>query len=246
MNPKIIVKRHRPWFRPVLIVLITAAVAIAAWALYSYTRATTVSDFEETRVESQKLSLERRELMRELRDARTQAQELREQVVFLERSQEIDRQACQNVRGSLVKLQSEVSDLQEQVAFYRGIVSPGEARTGVRVYDFKVHTTETKGRLRYELVLIQSVRHDRRITGRVEIAIQGARDSRTQTVSFGDLTAGSERNLLFSFKYFQEFSGEFELPEGFNPLRVTIAVVPEGSGQTRVEDVYDWSKIQGV
>lgn len=246
MSPKIVIKRDRPWLRPILIIVITAALAIAAWALYSYTRATTVSDYERTRRQSQQLNVERRELMRQLREARATAEEFREHLVFLQRSREIDQQACESVRASLVDLQAEVSELQEQVAFYRGIVSPGESSTGVRVYDFRVRPAEAEGRLRYELVLIQSVRHDRRVSGRVDIAVQGAKGAQAQTLPLSELALGASGNLLFSFKYFQEFSGEFELPEGFSPLRVTIAVVPDGSGQTRVEDVYDWSKIQGV
>lgn len=245
MNPKIIVKNHKPWRRPLLVGLVTAAIAIGAWALYSYTRATTVSDFESARAARQALESERRDLMRQLRDSRSEAQKLREQLVFLQRSQDIDEQACATVRESLVELQSEVSDLQEQVAFYRGIVSPGESRVGVRVYDFKVHPVEPEGAMRYELVLIQSVRHDRRVKGRVEIKIQGTRDDQAASVSLGEVETDSSRKLLFSFKYFQEFSGEFRLPEGFEPLRVTIAVIADGTEQGGVEDVYDWDKIQG-
>ncbi|MBI2384180.1 MAG: hypothetical protein HYV18_08935 [Gammaproteobacteria bacterium] len=245
MKRRVVITAYRPWMRWTLLTGGSALLALGAWALYAYTRATTVSDFERAQIERDQLMAERRELTRSLREARKEISDLKEQVVYLQRSQEIDKQACETVRSSLTHLQEEASDLQEQVAFYRGIVSPDSSRAGVRVYEFKVFGTSTPGVFRYELVLIQSVRHDRRIAGRIEVAVQGLQAGLPQSVRLTDVTLGNGQNLLFSFKYFEEFAGEFRLPDGFRPTRVSVAVVPEGSGLPRVEDEYEWSKIQG-
>jgi hypothetical protein len=78
------------------------------------------------------------------------------------------------------------------------------------------------------------------------VTLQGARMGTTHTVRLRDAILGDRRNLVFSFKYFQEFSGEFRLPDNFKPVRVTVSVIPDGANQPRVEDVFDWSKIQGT
>ena len=168
--------------------------------------------------------------------------QLREQVVYLERSKDIDRAACETVRQSLSALQARVGELQEQVAFYRGIVSPEESRAGVRVYQFRVRPTAVERVFQYELILIQSVRHNRRVKGLVQLAVAGMHGDAPQRLPLSALSLDGSDTLVFSFKYFQEFSGEIRLPEGFRPVRVSLALDPDGK-QPSIETEYDWTQI---
>ena len=243
---KVVIRAYRPRLRYALIAAGTALIAISAWGLYSYTRATTVVDFEKAQSERDRLLDERRELTGKLRDSHAEVESLKDQIVYLQRSQEIDQQACATVKTSLASLQEEVADLHEQVAFYRGIVSPDASRAGVRVYEFKVYPTATASVYRYDLVLIQSVRHDRRIAGRVDITLQGMAGGQTQVRRLSELMLSGEQNLVFSFKYFEEFGGEFRLPDGFRPTRAVVAVLPDGGAVPKIEDEFEWAKIQGT
>lgn len=242
MKHTIIIQKHRPWLRPALIMGAVAVLSLGSWGLYSYTRAHTVSDFERTQIEVEQLREERRQLARELRATRGQVGDLKDQVVYEKRSSEIDTQACSTVRESLTNLQTEVSSLREQLAFYRGIVSPDLSRAGVRVYDLKLKRGVASDRYLYDLVLIQSVRHDRRISGRIDLAVEGTSGGQPQTLNWSNVAFGGGKNLLFSFKYFEEFSGELKLPEGFKPLRVTTRLVMDGDMPV-IEDQFDWNKI---
>lgn len=242
MEHKIVITRHRPWFRTGLTVAIVGVIALGAWLLYAYTRATTVSDFQRAKLDVEQLREERRQLTRDLRTARAEIGKLRDQVTYVQRSQEIDTEACSTVRESLQGLQTEVSDLREQLAFYRGIVSPDLSRAGVRVYDFKLRPLAVPNSYRFELVLIQSVRHDRRIGGRIELTVEGLRDGLMETLTLEQIGTGEGRNLVFSFKYFEEFSGELTLPERFSPTRVRVRLAPETDGAPLVEDQFDWQK----
>lgn len=242
---RVVIRAYRPRLRWALIAAGSAALAVSAWGLYSYTRATTVEDFARAQTERDQLLAERRDLTGKLRDSHAQVESLKDQVVYLQRSQEIDQQACAAVKSSLTGLQEEVSDLQEQVAFYRGIVSPDASRAGVRVYEFKVAPTAATGVFRFGLVLIQSVRHDKRVAGRIEVALQGMNNGRPETHRLSELTINGEKNLVFSLKYFEEFGGEFRLPDGFHPSRALVDVIPDG-GAPKIEEQYEWSKIQGA
>jgi hypothetical protein len=238
---QIIIQRHRPWLRPALIGGGAAALALCGWGLYSYTRAHTLSDFERTQVEVEQLREERRQLNRELRQMRGQVGDLKDQVVYEQRSSEIDSQACDTVRESLSALQAEAAGLREQLAFYRGIVSPDLSRAGVRVYDLKLRKGAAADSYTYDLVLIQSVRHDRRVTGRVELSLEGARGGQLQTLNWSNVSNAGGGNLSFAFKYFEEFTGELRLPAGFKPQRVVARLLVDG--ETDVEDQFDWAKI---
>lgn len=227
-----------------MIAVASFIIATGAWLLYSYARTTTISDFEHAQLDRDRLSAENQKLERQLREARAEAQKARDDAAYAKSSADIDGQACQQVKASLAGLQSEAADLREQLAFYRGIVSPDEANAGVRVYDFKVEKSKIGASYRFDLVLIQSVRHERRVEGRIDASISGLTRGQRQTLKLSDIAVGDARNLVFSFKYFQEFSGDFRLPEGFRPVRVTVSVVPDGAGQSAVEEQYDWSKIE--
>lgn len=230
---------HRRW----LVVLVVVALLLAAFTLYHMTRAAAVSDFAAATSERDHLLDERRALTRELHVAKTEAETLRDQVAYLSRSQEIDSGACQAVKQSLGQLQAESSDLREQLAFYRGIVSPQESQAGVRVYEFRISNVNTlPNQYRYDLVLIQPVRSDKRVGGQAELSIEGLKSGKKQTLKLADIAVGGTRNLLFSFKYFEEFSGQLRLPEDFRPLRATVSLKP-GGGQPALEDEYEWAKI---
>lgn len=243
MKHTIIIQRHRPWLRPALIAGGSAALALAAFGLYTYTRAHTVSDFERSQLEVEQLRDERRQLTRDLRAAKKEVADLKDQVVYVQRSGEIDTQACDSVRASIASQQTETADLREQLAFYRGIVSPDLSRAGVRIYDLKLTQGANDRTYRYELALIQSIRHDRRIGGRIDLMIEGMQGGARQTLRWDDVVSGDAKNLLFSFKYFEEFSGELHLPSGFKPLRVTAKLVTDVEGAPPVEDQFDWNKI---
>lgn len=240
---RIIIHRDQPWRRFALVGGIAFAIAIGGWALYRYTRATTISDFQRAKLERDRLLEENQRLVRELRAARDEASHNRDEATFAQRSHDIDTQACAQVKASLTDLQSEAAGLREQLAFYRGIVTPDAGGSGVRVYDFKIAHDAKSGQYRFDLVLIQSVHHDKRVGGQINVVIEGVRGSQRQSLRLSDIADGDARDLVFSFKYFEEFGGTFRLPDGFRPIRVAITVLPEG-GQPKIQDEYDWARIQ--
>ena len=245
---RIIVKPHRPWVRTGLVVMSAALLAIASYGLYVYVRAHTLREFQDNKSELQQLREERRDLVRKLRAASAESADLRQQLSYATRSGSIDDEACASVKESLSSLQAEASDLREQVAFYRNIVSPQETRAGVRVLDLKMAPVLVAGkpsdRWRYDLVLIQSVRHDKRVAGKTEIRLLGSRGGQEVTLDLATLLKEGDQLPRFAFKYFQESSGEFRLPDGFRPLRATVTLTVDGKTATKVENDFDWAKIQ--
>lgn len=242
MQHKIIIARHRPGLRAALIAVGAFVLAVGAFALYAWARATTVTDFERAQTELERLQEERRGLTRDLRAAQNQIDELKNQLVYEQRSTEIDQQSCDSVRTSLGSLQAEVSDLNEQLAFYRGIVSPELSRVGIRIYDFKLSRATASDTFHYELVLIQAVRHNRKIGGRVQIVVEGQQNGVRQVLALNEISLSESKDLTFSFKYFEELEGEFRIPAGFKPEQVTVTLVAEGAGAQNVREQFAWEK----
>ncbi|HEY0916031.1 MAG TPA: DUF6776 family protein [Solimonas sp.] len=244
MQHKIVIARHRPWLKTGLVAGAVALLALLMWGLYSYTRATTVSDFERAQTELERAQDERRNLTRDLRAARAQVDELRNQVAYQKRSVEIDTHACDEVRQSLTALQSEVSSLREQLTFYRGMSPTGQTRSGVRVHDIKLQAKDKEPRAySFDLTLIQSAQKDRFFGGSVRMEIQGLNGAVRHNLALEDIALGDTKKLIFSMKYYEEFRGEFRLPDGFKPQRVVVALQIDGENTPRPEESFEWNRI---
>lgn len=186
----------------------------------------------------------RRELSQRLQEEKAETEALRERLAYLEKSQQIDREACQQLRSSLRDMQAKLVDAQEQLAFYRGIVSPAGGGKAVRVHEFVVYPTSAG--MRYELVLVRSGQHDRRARGRFQVRIEGLgapqEDGERMPETLEVRGAEGEKDMLFSFRHFQEFAGVFAIPEGFAPRRVLITVQRDGAEDPN-ETSYEWQRV---
>lgn len=243
MKHSIIIRRHRPWMRLGLTAAVSAVLALSGWGLYRYTRQSTVADFEKATSERDRLLEERRSLSQQLRAARSDAARLRDEVAYLTQSKTIDGDACKSVKDSLAKIERETSSCREQLAFYRAMVAPKESRAGVRVQELKVRRTPAGWH--FSLMLIQSVREEARIAGSAEVTIEGLQAARPASLKLSELVTAGDRNLLFSFKYFEEFGGDFKLPQGFKPLRAVVSLNP-ANDRPSVIDQYQWADIEAI
>lgn len=241
--PLVVQRRRHPWLVPLSVTGGAVLAVILGWGLYNMGKIRAPGNWEHVRMEQERLRDERRRLNREKRSLEEESRRLGERVVMLERAAEIDREATAKLRESLRQMQERVSEYKKELAFYRGIVSPEEARAGVRIQQFEVMDTGEAGLYRFNLVLIQATRHDRRIRGRARLRIEGLRESEPVTLRWADVALDSPSELVFSFKYFQELTGAFRLPEAFEPTLVEIEIVPGSGGSGTFTGSYDWPQL---
>ena len=237
-----VIKIHRPWLRWALIGAGTAAVLIGSFALYALGRSQSGNDWTHTL----RLEAEQHRLVAEIRRLRAENNRLSERVVLFERAGEIDKRAASVLNQSLRDGQAELAALKEQVAFYRGIVSPEESSAGVRIYELQIRPGSEPGLYQYDLVLIQTMRHDRTVSGSVDLTFIGLQAGQPRDLRLAEIEVERGKSLLFSFLYFQQLSGSVRLPQGFVPSRVQVEVQRDGKPPVRFRQVYDWTKVQRV
>ena len=217
-----------------LIVGVVGVVAIGASAYALYVRA---NGWAQTELSA--LTEQRDELMITVEALREGNSSLRERVAILERAQQVEEKAYEDVDTHLGSLQDEVLALKEEVAFYRGIVSAGKEK-GLKIQTFVVDKETTSGAYRFQLVLTQHLKRVKMISGTVKLKITDEKNSRPTNLLLSDMSGERAKSLKFEFKFFQRIEGRFTLPDGFNPDRLQIQVVSKGKKPASVEKSFEW------
>lgn len=228
-----IVTLHRPWVSRVMIVAVFITLVLAAWVLFEYGRYRAGFDS----INSQKEFLQLETTITKLED---QIEVLREENAVMERAAQVERKAYDEVNNSLKALQAEILELNGELAFYRGIISPRSASQGLHLQSYKlIPNGELRG-YRYEISLTQVLKHSRLAQGKVRLNIEGIKNGHQISLHLNQLTENNIKELKFKFKYFQNFKGNITLPETFQAKRVSLQVLPRGREKDMIEKVFDW------
>lgn len=171
---------------------------------------------------------------------------LNQEVALLETHREIDREAYKEVEASLMSLQAKIQEQRDAIAFYRGIVSPADGKSGLRVQDLKLMRGNAEREFVVRLVLVQAMKHDRKVSGEVNLSVEGNQDGEDRSYMFTELTPDdADKSWPFSFRYFQDFDRQLVLPDGFTPERIRVEVRSKTRSIESIERSFPWSASQG-
>ena len=167
---------------------------------------------------------------------------LKEHVVLLETYRVIDKEAYKDVETSLMALQAKIQEQTDAIAFYRGIVSPTDGAAGLRVQDLKLTRGSVERAYNVRLVLVQSLKHDRKVSGDVKLTVVGDQDGAEASIEFAQLSpADASKSWPFSFRYFQDFDREIVLPDGFTPEWINIEVLSKTRSIDSIDESFAWA-----
>jgi len=165
--------------------------------------------------------------------------ELRAELTELRLAQTADVGSNNEVRASFRELQSQIASLEEEVAFYRSLMAPKELAKGLRIEKMRLLTTERPGVFGYELVIAQTVARHTWQEGELYFEVHGAVAGERVVLALTEIATIPEYPLNFKFRYFQNYSGEFTLPDTFTPETV-IVTLDRGSEGEVVQQRYEW------
>ncbi|VAW89403.1 hypothetical protein MNBD_GAMMA18-684 [hydrothermal vent metagenome] len=184
--------------------------------------------------------LEQQQLALDAQKARVY--ELKIQVVQLTQRQKIDDAAIDEVRNLLKEQQQASLELREEIAFYRGIVSPSEVRSGILIQRVELTPLAAAQLFHYQVVLTQVLKNERVARGEVEITLSGVFEGRAHNIPLQDLDQQAKKLLKFRFKYFQMFEGDLQLPDGFSPHSIDVVVKPRHSNNS-INESFPWPRL---
>jgi hypothetical protein len=231
---KMMVVAHRPMrdlaMRAGLAAVFVAGAAAASW--YGFTAG--IRENGEARIERDSL----RDVVARLEGDNN---ELRQQLVNMEQSSDLDKQALDNVQQTIVGLRENIAQLEEDVLFYKQIMSPENSETGLVIGQLDLEATDVPATIRYKLELKQQGNNENLISGYANISILGMVNNAEMSYSLSDLSdAVDSTDIRLQFRYFQNIEGSLVLPEEFQPTKVQILAVAEGDNAKTVQKSFGW------
>lgn len=169
--------------------------------------------------------------------------ELVEENAVLRQAAEVEKIAHAEIRRALLEAEQEVSELRQELVFYRNLMSPGDTRAGLHVEAATLGPDLLPDTYRYELVLTQVRGKNRYASGQLLVKVSGHQGSEATLLTLADVTPDGDASLKFRFKYFQTFSGQLTLPSGFKPDSIEFEAVSAVKGLDSVSRRFDWQEL---
>jgi len=234
---KLVVKKHRPLEVVLAAVVFSSVFSIIVWFLLD----TSHWNFIKNRLSQ---SEESRLLWDINQELETDNKQLREQVIMIERSTQIDNQVAVRLQGEIRLLQDKVYLLKGELEFYQGIMSATTDSKGLNVQGLHIEKTEQERLYRFKLVLTNVAKSDRVIEVTMDMSVEGINEAGSKVLSLDEVAVGSELKREIKFKNFERIEGSLNFPKGFKPLRVVVDLRQKGVRST-VQKVFEWPVIAG-
>lgn len=177
-------------------------------------------------------------LRSDLKSAKRELEAARNELALYRTDTEVTRQARETLRQEIKSLRDQAAELEEAVVFYKSVMAPG-ASEGLQIEKMVLQPDDEAGSYRYRVVLVQAGDNRNYLSGDISLTLRGTRDGEPFTLTGSDwLADGSETR--FRFRYFQELSGRFQVPEGVELEAIDVEAESGGRNRYQTQKTVKW------
>lgn len=234
----LIIKHHRPYQIAIAAICISLVVFISIWFFLDESHWTYIKSRLSVSQQSRILYDENRRLARE-------NAELKEQLVMLRRTTQIDSQAAAEVHEVMKRLQDDLFKARGELEFYRGIMTATGTSTGLNIQGLQVSRLPDEQSYHFKLILTQVAKDDKVAEGIVDITLEGMQEGVPSIFDITDLVITPSIDLSFKFRNFKRIEGNIMLPAGFTPHQVTVRLHPGDKNLSKIKRVFNWGDLTG-
>ena len=232
---KLVVRTYAPARRWIVLSLLLLLCGLALYVAFELGRYLAGYD-------AMRAAAEREALQAQIERLQRTEREMRVQVTAAEEARVAQVRERSEVARTIGELQAQVERQQQDVEFYRGLVtqprSPDAAVVGVQQFHIAALQGSQQFALRFSLSRL--LRPGQPTTGSLGITLDGTRDGAPMSTDLAALTGG-KGELAFNFRYTTSIEQPITLPADFKPDRVTIEVRPERKGMATYRQTFVWN-----
>lgn len=155
--------------------------------------------------------------------------------------QEVDRTALELVRKQQAQQQDELSQLREELGFYRDLMAPEQVSGGMSLRGVEI-VARGKRRYRLRVVAQQEARRHPQLKGSIQLSLRGSQDGVPVIYGLSDLDESADKDTLpLRFRYFQAIESDMTLPVGFEPTAVDVVVRSTSPVTSEISQQFPWA-----
>lgn len=230
---RMVVVPYRPWQAVTVRLGIIAIMLVIASCFYFFGYNKGITENNDARVE-------RDDLRREVESSNSEIEELRQEVVNNEQTRDVNQKAIQEVQKSILALRETNAQLEEDILFYKQVMSPEKNESGLVIGQLHLVAGEF-GEVRYRIEFKQMGNNETALTGYANVTVLGMLEGRKELIPLHSLSTSEEGvDIKLQFKYFQNLEGELTLPADFKPKEIQVMAVTKGKKSKTIEKIFPW------
>jgi len=190
--------------------------------------------------DSSKPLAERVQAIEQERDAlMVRVVELEQQNIALDRSHQIDHEACRSLSEELKTAQDKRLGAEKEASLLRRLMQ--EKGGGIlEVKDFTLKEAAEPGEFAYNFTVSQLVQDFGESNGDIRMEIIGKRNGKKTVLPLAKLKGSKPSKHEMKLKHFQNFEGQIRLPDGFEPDNLVVEIKPRTDGLVPVSETFPW------
>jgi hypothetical protein len=218
------------WRRALQLVTLMAVV----YAGYEFGRATAGYSITDSLLQRQRMAARIDDLADDL-------DQVRRQLAASEVIHKVDAQAQSGAQAALAELQAEVARQQQELDFYRELVSDKFGSDTLRIQELEVRPVND---LRHTLILtlVHGGVTNRSVSGWLTFALSGSEDGRPRRLRLKELSPGREERIDFALRNFTTLQVSIDLPERFTPEMIEVDFRLLGGSGEPLRQSFPWSR----
>ncbi|WP_086930965.1 DUF6776 family protein [Agarilytica rhodophyticola] len=225
---------HRPAKRAIIWLVLLGLAAAASASSYFYGHWEGMAQQKSALAKASRLEVE-------LKDAHLLVKDLEQRVANVNLGAEVDRKASEEVRQEVIALKEQISQLQEENSFYRGLMAPTKDKKGLTFGAVELSSVEKPRTYHYKVVVQQLASNHRLLKGTLQYKVVGRSLGSDVSYRLDQLSDQIKtESIRLRFKYFQTIEGELQLPEDFEPKGIELVAQTTGKNSVTVEKRFGW------
>lgn len=233
-SPRLMVVPYRPYVKVMAISLFVIAVLVVGFLSFFIGK-------ELGSGVGKELVAERDQLKTDYQKSLSEVETLSQQVANLTLASEVDKTSNEEVRNQIIEQKETIAALEEDITFYRSLMSPSDNKKGLTIGSVNILSTGISRQYDFKIVVQQLVTNHQILNGNLNVNVIGREAGVPKILPLKDLTTQVDTlDIKLRFKYFQDIKGRLELPIGFEAERIEVIAKSTGKNATTVEKKFGW------
>jgi hypothetical protein len=153
----------------------------------------------------------------------------------------VDSRALELVRSEMVVQKELIASLEEGLRFFRSLMVSEGDDTGLSLREPELVLEMGSGHLQYRIFVQHQSRPNETVEGTFSLQVSGLEGGKQVRYALPQLSEVPDTGAVpLNFRYFQAVEGTLILPEGFEPIELTVVAQATKPRKIKVREEFPW------